>query len=702
MDLNSLIHDTQHKIHPEHRLESERRIMGLFEIKAKDGLARIGKFETEHGTLTTPLLMPVIHPAKSAIPPSSMVSKYGFQMVITNSYIIRSKDKFRDIALAEGVHELLNFDRPIMTDSGTFQMYFHDLPDDEIDPIEIVKFQKDIGSDIGTILDVFSDPKVGREKVEADTKLSIERAKASVGIKGKMLLAGTIQGGVYPDLRELAAKAMGELDFDVHPIGGVVPLMERYRYSDIVNATLAAKKYMPLNRPVHLFGCGHPMFFAQAALLGCDFFDSASYAKFADAGRMMLPTGTVHLKDLRVLPCECPICSTQDVDSLLAMSDDECSLHLMEHNLYTSAAEMRRVKQAIMDGKLFELTAMRARSHPTLAQAFEVMLRYLDQIIPFNPIANSTSVLYTGWETSSHPAIMDFHGRVLDRYPYRETSTLLLVPHHGDRPYADTTTKIVEKAREYEPQELLLFYITPFGLVPWEYEHVHPAQQCIYPKTLDSITQELALARVSDVLGHTETERIIWLTRDTPTNFISKPLENVIDTMFDSVDELLESLPKSKTSTRWWQRKIGALLAYQWELVNPTFLEDAELDVTYSKSTGKIRYLKRDDTILFTQVPTSGLLTPTIDGGRELFQAGLAKKYHVVVDEDASEFVSKGKSALAKFVQYAHTELRAGEEVLILSPSDELLGVGRSFLSGPEMLTFDRGVAVVTRHSQTR
>jgi len=121
------------------------------------------------------------------------------------------------------------------------------------------------------------------------------------------------------------------------------------------------------------------MLFAQAALLGCDFFDSASYAKFAEKGRMLLTSGTVHLKDLSELPCECPICSNTTTEELKALPKDEKDLALMRHNLYVSAAEMRRVRQAIADGKLFELAALRARSHPALLEALQVMTENMDQ-----------------------------------------------------------------------------------------------------------------------------------------------------------------------------------------------------------------------------------------------------------------------------------------------------------------------------------
>ena len=81
-------------------------------------------------------------------------------------------------------------------------------------------------------------------------------------------------------------------------------------------------------------------------------------------------------------------------------------------------------------------------------------------------------------------------------------------------------------------------------------------------------------------------------------------------------------------------------------------------------------------------------------------EAGLSETYQVTVDAEAAEFVARGRSALAKFVTRASSELRAGEEVLVLDPDGALVGVGRALLTGPEMLAFERGVAVQTRHSR--
>lgn len=676
--------------------------MSNFEIKAKDGLARLGKFSTAHGTVRTPVLMPVVHPGKSAIRPKELVEDYGFQMVITNSYIINSHERFREQALEEGVHGLLEFDRPIMTDSGTFQMYFHDLPEEEIDPLSIIEFQKSIRTDIGTILDAFSKPDVTRSQVERDVDLSLERARISVGKKGEMMLAGTVQGGVFEDLREKSAKAMAVMDFDVFPIGGVVPFMEGYRYSDIIKMILAVKKHLPPDKPVHLFGCGHPMFFAQAAYLGCDFFDSASYAKFADSGRMLLTSGTVHLDNLTELPCDCPICSQTTAEDLKALSKTERSLALMKHNLYVSAAEMRRVRQSIMDGKLFELVAFRARGHPSLLDALQTMTSRMEQIIESDPYGKTSSIFYTGPETVLRPEITRFHSRLLERYPYKKTKMIIIIPDLGDRPFSDTANTIIEAVKKYRSIDVILAFFTPIGIIPWELEHVHPAQQCIFSKEVDTITLNLAKRRLSDFLNSVSFDTIVWFNRESP---ISQLLEDIqVEqklSIKSTASEVIQELANLREADEdWTLRKLRAVLCCQWGIQPDLISNKLNLHSVFSKATGKIRHVKRDDDILFTMVPTTGLLTPTFAGGEELLNLKIPEQYIVTMQDDVAEFVAEGKSALAKFVLSAHHDLIAGEEVLVVDTHQNLLGTGRALLNGQEMTIFNRGAAVMIRHSQ--
>lgn len=677
--------------------------MGHFEIKAKDGLARLGKLTTRHGTVKTPLLMPVVHPGKSTISPQELVDHFGFQMVITNSYIIRSHDHFRDIAVSEGVHKLLNFNGPIMTDSGTFQMYFHSLPDQEIDPLEIVEFQKQIGSDIGTILDVFSDPNVGRTKVEEDVRVSLERAKISVDKKGEMMLAGTVQGGSFPDLRETSAKALAVLDFDIHPIGGIVPFMERYRYTDIVHAALAAKKHLPPDRPVHLFGCGHPMFFAQAALLGCDLFDSAAYAKFAESGRMLLSSGTVHLDQLTELPCDCPVCMSTSANELKVLEKSEKVTQLMKHNLYVTAAEMRRVRQAINDGKLFELAANRARNHPTLLEAFDAMMTYEEMLVANDAIGKTASIFYTGPETSLRPSVVQFYRRLMERYPYRNTRTVLIVPDNAGRPFAESATVIIDEVKKRTSEDLLVIFLTPIGPIPWELEHVHPAQQCLFPNKIDEPTLELAKKRFIGFLSSVTYKRLIWFNRDVPTNMIFNSISDTSKTTkMESASEIIDSLEITKEKApEWTKRKLRAVLNLQWGEQVSSLVDLDGLNMTISKSTGKIRHVKQGNEILLTLVPTTGLFTPTYQGGIHLLKQGIESQYIVTIEDEVSEFVSAGKSALAKFIVKVRPNLLAGEEVLVVDGSGSLLGVGKALLSGTEMIALQRGVAVNIRHAKS-
>ena len=129
---------------------------GNFEVTQRDGRARLGRLHTKHGVLETPALLPVVNPNIRTIEPRVMWDKYGIQALITNSYIIWKHEDLRNEALENGVHSLLDYPGVIMTDSGTFQSYVYG--DVEVGVDEIVSFQRSIGVDIATMLDVFLAP----------------------------------------------------------------------------------------------------------------------------------------------------------------------------------------------------------------------------------------------------------------------------------------------------------------------------------------------------------------------------------------------------------------------------------------------------------------------------------------------------------------------------------------------------------------
>ena len=279
----------------------------IFEILDKDAGGRIGRLRTPHGTVETPTVMPVINPNIQLISPKEMRS-FGAEILITNSYIIYRKEELRSVALEKGLHGLLDFDGPIMTDSGSFQLSVYGSV--EVTNEEILGFQQKIGSDIIVPLDIPTPPDVHYRRAEEELAVTAERLEAARKfIQGEQLLAGPVQGSTYPELREKAASHLKDLNFEVYPLGAVVPLMEAYRYAELVDVIAASKKGLSPASPVHLFGAGHPMMFALAVALGCDLFDSAAYALYAKDGRYITVNGTYHVEKLNYLPCSCPICS---------------------------------------------------------------------------------------------------------------------------------------------------------------------------------------------------------------------------------------------------------------------------------------------------------------------------------------------------------------------------------------------------------
>ena len=236
--------------------------------------------------------MPVINPNIQLIPPREM-RNFGAEILITNSYIIYRKEELKNVALEKGLHGLLGFDGPIMTDSGSFQLSVYGSV--EVTNEEILGFQQKIGSDIIVPLDIPTPPDVHYRRAEEELSVTAERLEAARKfIQGEQLLAGPVQGSTYPELREKAASHLKDLNFEVYPLGAVVPLMETYRYAELVDVIAASKKGLSPASPVHLFGAGHPMMFALAVALGCDLFDSAAYALYAKDGRYITVNGTYH------------------------------------------------------------------------------------------------------------------------------------------------------------------------------------------------------------------------------------------------------------------------------------------------------------------------------------------------------------------------------------------------------------------------
>jgi 7-cyano-7-deazaguanine tRNA-ribosyltransferase len=453
-----------------------------FEIKEKDLLGRIGKLKTKSATIETPLLFPVINPSLQPIPPQRLKDVFGFEAVITNAYII--KKRFQNKPVEEGLHKFLNFNGATMTDSGAYQILVYG--DVEYNQKEIVAYEEGIGTDIATILDIPTGWRVTKEQAEVTVAETHRRAKEFFTLKTRddILWVGPVQGGKHLDLVAASAKEMGALPFDIHALGSPTEVMENYRYDVLAEMILTAKKGIPIERPLHLFGAGHPSMFAIAVALGCDLFDSAAYALYAREGRYMTENGTWRIDEMDYFPCTCPKCATETPKNLLSKPAKEREVFLAEHNLWVCMAELKRIKQAIRNGRLWELTEMRVHAHPALLSALKRLKGHADFLETYSPTIKSSGFFYFDSVGLARPEITHYKNRLLNNFtPPANAKTLLLLPQTRNKPFhkAPEMKKIRQLLRILGPELAdkvhVAVFCAPFGVVPFELDEVYPLSQ---------------------------------------------------------------------------------------------------------------------------------------------------------------------------------------------------------------------------------
>lgn len=145
-------------------------------------------------------------------------------------------------------------------------------------------------------------------------------------------------------------------------------------------------------------------------------------------------------------------------------------------------------------------------------------------------------------------------------------------------------------------------------------------------------------------------------------------------------------------------QKIRSVADYQFGKGIGARLFPDDVQIDYSKNTGKIRYVYLDDKLLATLRPTTGMFVLTIDGAKRIITHVNPLRMWVKLEDFAESFVAEGRSVFAKHVIDVDPEIQANEEVVVISQKNEVLAVGRAVLSGPEMLAFNKGVAVNVRH----
>ncbi|MCL5407993.1 MAG: tRNA guanosine(15) transglycosylase TgtA [Candidatus Thermoplasmatota archaeon] len=424
----------------------------MFQILHRDGLARVGELEIDGKKIVTPALLPVIHPFKSE-PWISVAKQMKLNGVITNSYILK-KGGYEG---GKDVHDLLDFPGLIMTDSGTFQENMYG--ELKAGNLEMVKYQENINSDIITIRDIFSEMDHSREKIEGDIEENFRRGREAIS-ETRKCVALPIQGGMYPDLRRASARMMGSLESQYFPIGGIVPLMERYMYSKVAESILNSKMNLKSNSVIHAFGAGHPMFFPILFLMGVDVIDSSAYIKYARDNRILTETGTVELDSFAdELPAS-PYFDRYTAKELAKVGEEERISIIGMHNLYVSVKELDNIRQQIKTENMWNFAEYRAHAHPLLLEAYRKIQEFYEYLEKFEPHSRKSPVFFSGEETLNRPDIRRF----------KSEATL-----------EQTGVTISKKPFSYYVEKPTEFVQSQFGTVSMFMDETYPVAQSLFP-----------------------------------------------------------------------------------------------------------------------------------------------------------------------------------------------------------------------------
>jgi len=456
-----------------------------YEILDVDALGRIGKLEVNNKQMITPNLFPVVHPFKNVIQPSDLKS-FGAQAVFTNAYILFQNETIKESLMKKKIHQFLDFDGLIATDSGAFQQYMYNKSDMKIEAEEIEGFQEKIESDFPVILDLPVQPDDAYEIAKKKVDATIDRARDNVKRRFNENCAwfGPIHGGKYQDLLTKCINEMNKLDFGVYAIGGLVKSFLDYRFDITIQILLNVKKIINPNKPLHMFGLGLPQFFSLAVACGCDLMDSAAYILYAKENRYFtLSTGTKNLEDLEEFPCHCPICTKFSPNELKKYEDNLRIKLLAEHNLYLSFSELKAIRQAIREGNLWELVDQRIRAHPNLVKAARILKKEYSMFEHYEKSYKKHGRMFVSTENIYRPLISRYAKKISINYRVPEdVKYLLILPELDARgensPAIQNWLEEINDNKIIPREEIhILFNSFYFGIIPLELMNTFPMGQ---------------------------------------------------------------------------------------------------------------------------------------------------------------------------------------------------------------------------------
>ena len=538
---------------------------------------------------------------------------------------------------------------------------------------------------------------------------------------------------------------MGAHPFAVHPIGGIVPVMEQQRYKEYAKIMMGTLPLLPSNRPVHMFGCGHPMLFPMSIALGADLFDSAAYALFARDGRLLTPWGTERIDDLVDWPMLMPCVANFTPEDVRNLPAKERENRLAHYNLEVTLAELARCKQAVREGKIWQLAEQRSHQHPALREAFlwlttsPSLKRNLrpekfytdrdaardtdadqgmwedawDWVVWSQHTPRTGGVLWGGDDTFYRPHIQKARRMLHTRWQPAETSQVVVF--HGIRgPYRERLNDVLEWMTHHCPSVQALI-LSPLGLVPAALEDLNPFAHLDAPgwvlrhepepAWIQSELQRLGLSTVAiatvDVAGDGMKQRLAEALKSLALPYdVHQPLteadrngarnslrcEQAVSkqmVLLNTSRQVGEAVITDCTFVVNREGRVKNVNDHEGQHLYSPRLRDGGMSVA---TAGAHALLQQRTTPLPTSIPSTAWW-----GHASLGPAV------VVVNSDADPFVRKGRNVFHGFVLACDPWLAPGETCLLTDERGALLGHGVAQCTASEMGTFAKGIAVKTR-----
>lgn len=356
----------------------------MYKLLTKDGMAKQGEFETVHGTIQTPVFMNVgtVGAIKGAVSTDDLRT-IGTQVELSNTYHLHVRTGDKLIKQFGGLHKFMGWDKPILTDSGGFQVfslsglrkikeegvYFQSHIDGHhifMGPEESMQIQSNLGSTIAMAFDECPSSRADRTYIQNSvdrTTRWLERCKKKMQelnslpdtVNPHQMLFGINQGGVFADIRIEHAKRISELDLDGYAVGGLAVGETHDEMYYILDEVVP---YLPENKPTYLMGVGTPANIIEAVDRGIDFFDCVYPSRNGRHGHVYTHHGKLNLfnKKFELDPrpieegCQCPACRTYSrayIRHLLKAKEMLGMRLCVLHNLYFYNHLMEEIRGAI-------------------------------------------------------------------------------------------------------------------------------------------------------------------------------------------------------------------------------------------------------------------------------------------------------------------------------------------------------------------